>query len=79
MVPTPQMKIVNHTTPPFAYLPIPAKVTSIGNQQNSFRFDFPGISAADLELTDQPERVALLVITEVLGTNVSKLTLCLHK
>lgn len=50
--------------------------TDLADQQN--RFGIPDISTSDPALADQVEKLALVVLTEVLGANVSKPILCLH-
>ena len=61
-------------------LPFPRKIASKDNQHKKepLRFDRLNFSSPGPEFADQLEDVALPLLTEMLGANVSKLVLCLH-
>ena len=60
--------------------PIPAKNSKSRQsaKKEPLRFDRLNFSVAGPEFADQLEEVALPLLTEMLGANVSKLVLCLH-
>ena len=56
------------------------KLRSLDDQQKRkpLRFDRLTFSISDPEFADQLEEIALPLLAEMLGANVSKLVLCLH-